>query len=103
MYQYCQANPDAKTADLVRHCGVTIYAARAAPPRFRRGRIPETQGPGLAPKTVVNVHRIMHRAWEDFEAWKWVHSKRREGRSPAVCPRQRRAVWSVAQLRAFLE
>jgi hypothetical protein len=73
MYQYWQANPDAKTADLVRHCGVTIYAARAALPRFRRGRIPETQGPGLAPKTVVNVHRIMHRAWEDFEAWKWVH------------------------------
>jgi integrase len=103
MYQYWQANPDAKTADLVRHCGVTIYAARAALPRFRRGRIPETQGPGLAPKTVVNVHRIMHRAWEDFEAWKWVHRNVAKDAHPPSVPRQRRTVWSVAQLRAFLE
>jgi hypothetical protein len=24
--------------------------------------------PGLEPKTVVNTHRMLHRAWEDFEA-----------------------------------
>ena len=24
---------------------------------------------GLEPKTVMNTHRLMHRAWEDFTAW----------------------------------
>src|SRR5262249_31864592 len=27
--------------------------------------------PGLEPKTVVNTHRMLHRAWEDFTAWGW--------------------------------
>jgi hypothetical protein len=26
---------------------------------------------GLEPKTVVNTHRMLHRAWEDFTAWGW--------------------------------
>ena len=25
--------------------------------------------PGLEPKTVVNTHRMLHRAWETFAAW----------------------------------
>ena len=32
MYDYWLANPDARAADLVKSCGVTIYAARAALP-----------------------------------------------------------------------
>ena len=27
--------------------------------------------PGLEPKTVVNAHRMLHRAWEDFTVWGW--------------------------------
>ena len=27
--------------------------------------------PGLEPKTVVNTHRMLHRAWEDFAVWGW--------------------------------
>jgi len=27
--------------------------------------------PGLEPKTVVNTHRMLHRAWEDFATWGW--------------------------------
>jgi hypothetical protein len=27
--------------------------------------------PGLEPKTVVNTHRMLHRAWSDFEVWGW--------------------------------
>lgn len=27
--------------------------------------------PGLDPKTVVNTHRMLHRAWEDFTLWNW--------------------------------
>src|SRR6266704_2201951 len=30
-----------------------------------------TPNPGLEPKTVVNTHRMLHRAWEDFERWSW--------------------------------
>jgi hypothetical protein len=26
---------------------------------------------GLEPKTVVNTHRMLHRAWEVFTAWGW--------------------------------
>jgi hypothetical protein len=26
---------------------------------------------GLGPKTVVNTHRMLHRAWEDFTTWGW--------------------------------
>jgi hypothetical protein len=62
MYDYWLGHPDAKAADLVKSCGVTIHAARAALPRLRRGRKPQGQGQGLSPKTVVNVHRILHRA-----------------------------------------
>ncbi len=102
MYDYWLANPDARAADLVKSCGVTIYAARAALPRFRRGRKPQGQGQGLAPKTVVNVHRILHRAWADFEAWKWVHRDAAKDAHPPTVPRQGRTVWTVAQLRALL-
>jgi integrase len=58
---------------------------------------------GLAPKTVVNVHRGLHRAWEDFEAWKWVHRNVAKDAHPPTVPRQGRTVWTVAQLRAFLD
>ena len=27
--------------------------------------------PGLEPKTAVNTHRMLHRAWEDFVTWGW--------------------------------
>jgi len=45
-------------------------AARLRPPREadRAGGRPR---PGLEPKTVVNAHRMLHRAWEDFTAWGW--------------------------------
>jgi hypothetical protein len=101
MYEYWLTNPDAKAADLVKSCGVTIYAARAALPRFRHGRKPQGQRQGLAPKTVVNVHRILHRAWEDFEAWKWVHRNVAKDAHPPAVPWQGRTAWTVAQLRVF--
>jgi hypothetical protein len=57
MYEHWLANKDAKPADLVKACGVTIHAARSALTRYRAGRIPQAHAHGVAPKTVVNAHR----------------------------------------------
>ena len=103
MYEHWQANRDAKPADLVKACGVTIHAARAALTRYRAGRKPQGRAHGLAPKTVVNAHRMLHRAWEDFEAWKWVHRNVVKDAHPPAVPRKGRKVWNVAQLRTFLD
>jgi hypothetical protein len=62
MFAYRQAHPAAKPADLVMACAVSIHAARAALPRYRAGRVPASLPPGLAPKTVVNAHRMLHRS-----------------------------------------
>jgi Arm DNA-binding domain/Phage integrase, N-terminal SAM-like domain len=73
MYDHWSANRDITPRDLVKACDVTIHAARAAVHRFRAGRAPQHRSAGLSAKTVVNTHRMLHRAWTDFEAWKWVH------------------------------
>jgi integrase len=103
MYAHWQASKDAKPADLIKACGVTIHAARAALTRYWAGRTPQARTHGLAPKTVVNAHRMLHRAWEDFEAWKWVHRNVVKDAHPPAVPRAGRKVWTVAQLRTFLD
>jgi integrase len=70
---------------------------------LRAGRRPEAHAHGLAPKTVVNAHRMLHRAWEDFEAWKWVQRNIVRDAHPPPVPRQGRTVWNASQLRTFLE
>lgn len=59
--------------------------------------------PGLEPKTVVNTHRMLHRAWEDFAAWGWVKRNVVKDAHPPYVPRKGRKVWSVTQLRTFLQ
>jgi integrase len=103
MYEHWLAHKDAGPADLVKACGVTIHAARSALTRYRAGRVPQAHAHGLAPKTVVNAHRMLHRAWEDFETWKWVHRNAAKNAHPPSIPRQGRKVWNVAQLRTFLD
>jgi hypothetical protein len=61
-----------KPTDMAKACGTTIYAAQAAATRFRRGRIPQPQSAGLAPKTVKNIHRMLHRAFKDAVAWNYL-------------------------------
>jgi integrase len=58
--------------------------------------------PGLEPKTVVNTHRMLHRAWEDFTAWGWVKRNVVNEAHPPRVPRKGRKVWAVSQLQAFL-
>jgi integrase len=59
--------------------------------------------PGLEPKTVVNTHRMLHRAWENFTAWEWVRRNVVSDARPPRVPRKGRKVWTVAQLQRFLQ
>ena len=59
--------------------------------------------PGLEPKTVVNTHRMLHRAWEDFAVWGWAKRNFVNDAHPPRVPRKGRRVWNVAQLQTFLQ
>ena len=58
--------------------------------------------PGLDPKTVVNAHRMLHRAWADFAAWGWAKRNVVSDAHPPRVPRKKRKTWNVDQLRTFL-
>ncbi len=91
--------------EIVTACGVSIHAARAAALRFRRGRLPVDAGAGLAPKTVKNVHRMLHRAFSDAAAWDYLVSNPADH---ASLPREQRRgrtrpqPWTVDELTAWL-
>jgi integrase len=57
---------------------------------------------GLAPKTVVNVHRMLHRIWEDAIRWGYVKRNVVADASPPRVPRKAHRTWTVAQLTTFL-
>ena len=59
--------------------------------------------PGLEPKTVVNTHRMLHRAWEDFATWGWAKRNVVSDAHPPRVPRKGRKVWTVTQLQRFLQ
>ncbi len=59
--------------------------------------------PGLEPKTVVNTHRMLHRAWEEFTAWGWAKRNVVSEAHPPRVPRKGRKVWTVTQLQTFLQ
>lgn len=86
-------------------CAVSIHAARAALTRFRAGRIPAATPPGLAPKTVRNVHRLLHRAFGDAVTWNYLTQNPAEN---ARLPRQSRSrqgrpqPWTLEELSAWL-
>jgi integrase len=92
--------------EIVSACGVSIHAARAAVLRFRRGRVPIDAGAGLAPKTVKNVHRMLHRAFADAVAWDYLVANPAEH---ASLPREQRRMsrnrpqpWTVEELTTWL-
>ena len=58
---------------------------------------------GLEPKTVVNTHPMLHRAWEDFTIWGWAKRNTISDAHPPRVPRKGHKVWTVAQLRTFLQ
>ena len=57
---------------------------------------------GLAPKTVRNVHVMLHKALTEAVAWRLVVENVAEHAHPPRAPRRRPTVWTVEQLSAFL-
>jgi integrase len=86
-------------------CGTTIHAARSAGVRFRRGRVPVAMSSGLAPKTVRNIHLMMHRALSDAVSWGYLPQNpaayARLPRSPRG-EKNRPRPWSVEELMTWL-
>ncbi len=59
--------------------------------------------PGLDPKTVVNTHRMLHRAWDDFATSGWAKRNVVGDAHPPRVPRKKRKTWNAEQLRIFLQ
>jgi integrase len=85
---------------------VTIHAVRKAGTRFRTGRVPVAKSSGLAPKTVKNVHRMLHLAFSHAVAWRYLEynpaehaSLPRESRKGT---RQRGTTWTPEELATWL-
>jgi integrase len=83
-------------------CNTTIHAARTAVRRYRSGIVPKPVSPGLAPKTVRNVHAFLHRALVDAVAWKYLTDNPASNVKPPRRPRTRRQVWKPEEIRTFL-
>lgn len=83
-------------------CNTTIHAARTAVRRYRAGIVPRPVSPGLAPKTVRNVHAFVHRALVDAVAWKYITDNPASNVKPPRRPRTRRTVWKPEEIRTFL-
>ncbi|MCT7365101.1 integrase [Mycolicibacterium llatzerense] len=83
-------------------CGTTIHAARKAVRRYQSGITPIPQPTGLAPKTVRNIHAMIHRALSDAVAWKYMAYNPASNIKPPKKPRALRTVWNPDQIRMFL-
>lgn len=68
---------------------------------LERGRV-KSPG-GLAPKTVQNVHRMLHRALRDAVKWGQLPRNYAEDAEPPRVGRPRPKVWSTTQLGRFVE
>jgi integrase len=83
-------------------CQTSIHAARAAVKRYRSGVVRRQMPPGLAPKTVRNIHVMIHRALVDAVAWKYITDNPASTIRPPKLARARRKVWTPDQIRTFL-
>ena len=83
--------------------GASIHTARAALRRFRAGNVPREKTPGLEPKTVRNVHIMVHSALTTAVRWSYVLDNAASHVRPPRVPRRKPTVWSPAQLRQFLQ
>jgi integrase len=112
MYSYWQKRQDHRGGlgptprEVAAACNTTIYAAQAAVARYQRGRVPVPTSAGLAPKTVRNIHRMLHRAFKDAVAWDYLGFNPAEHASLPRIGRAGRtrttAPWTVDELAAWL-
>jgi integrase len=91
-----------------RPCLGTVELQRLSPAQlnaFYRYLLSEAgkDGQGLAPKTVRNVHNILHRALKDAVRWGYLIRNVAEAADPPKGKSAEMRVWSPDQLRAFLE
>jgi integrase len=107
MYQYWSMRVDAGDEPTPREvseaCKTTIHAARTAVRRYSSGIVPKPVSPGLAPKTVQNVHGFLHRALVDAVAWKYLSDNPASNVKPPRRPRTRRQVWKTEEIQIFLK
>jgi integrase len=82
--------------------GASIHTGRAALRRFRAGQVPRARPAGLEPKTVRNVHVMLHSALANAVGWRYVVENVAEHVKPPKVSRRRPTVWTPAQLRKFL-
>ncbi|MCW2659202.1 MAG: integrase [Mycobacterium sp.] len=106
MYEYWSTNSATGNEPTPRQvseaCNTTIHAARTAVRRYHSGIVPKPVSPGLAPKTVRNVHAFLHRALVDAVAWKYLTDNPASNVKPPRRPRTRRQVWKPEEIRTFL-
>ena len=106
MYRYWHSHTINGTSpeprEVANACGTTIHAARAAVRRYKAGILPKRVNPGLAPKTVRNVHAMIHRALVDAVAWKYTAHNPAANVRPPKRPRARRTVWNAQEIQRFL-
>ena len=94
-----------KPRDMAADCATTLDAAREAARRYRRGRVPNIHNPGLSPKSLKNIHVMIHKALGDAVAWGYLLAN---PAAQAVVPQSRRrqrqthAIWNVEELGKWL-
>ena len=60
-------------------------------------------GGGLAPKTIVNVHRMLHRALRDAVRWDMAPRNAADDAQPPRSRRPQLTVWEPEQIRRFVD
>jgi integrase len=83
--------------------GVTYDAGRKALIRYRRGQVPRQHDGGLAPKTVRNVHVMLHGALADAVRWNLLQRNPVTDARPPRVRRRSHVIWSTDELRRFVE
>lgn len=83
--------------------GVTYDAARKALIRYRRGQRPRPETDGLSPKTVRNVHVMLHGALADAVRWNLLPRNPATDARPPRLPRRKHVIWTTEELRKFVE
>jgi integrase len=57
----------------------------------------------LAPKTIINIHRMLHRALRDAVRWDMTPRNAAQGAQPPRSRRPKVTVWEPEQMRRFVD
>lgn len=98
-----QSGKEPTARQVANAAGATVNAALKACRRFREGFVPKGKSPGLEPKTVRNVHTMVHAALANAVRWRYVLENVAEQVKPPRVRRRKPTVWTAAQMRKFLK